>query len=362
MLRNIKKLILTATILTTLTATLAGCGNAKNNAAEAPGETTKPAATKQYMINAAGSTFVNPLFSKMFSEYNKLHPEVKVNYQSIGSGGGIKQLTEATIDFAASDAYMKEEEEKAVKNGAIHIPITVGAVAVIYNVEGVDKGLKLTQETLTNIYLGNIKNWNDAKIKADNADVKLPDLAITPVYRSDSSGTTSIFTDYLATVSPEWKEKVGAGKAVKFPVGIGAKGNEGVAGQVKQTPGSIGYAELAYATVNEISYAQLRNKDGKFVAPSLEAATMAAEAAAVNMPKDTKVSLVEKSGEASYGIVGFAWILANTTYEDADKKQVIVDLIKWANTEGQNYSNDLHYARLPESIIKLNEENIATIK
>jgi phosphate transport system substrate-binding protein len=359
MLKNIKKLILTATILTTITATLVGCGSAKT---ETPNETAKPSTSKEYTINAGGSSFVNPLFSKMFSEYNKLNPNVKVNYQSIGSGAGIKQLTAATIDFAASDAFMKDEEEKAVKNGAIHIPITVGAVAVIYNIEGVDKGLKLTQETLTDIYLGKIKKWNDTKIVADNAGVKLPDLAITPVYRSDSSGTTSIFTDYLATVSPEWKEKVGQGKAVKFPAGIGAKGNEGVAGQVKQTPGSIGYTELAYATVNQISYAELRNKDGKFVAPSLEAATMAAEAAAVDMPKNTKVSLVEKSGEKSYGIVGFAWILANTTYEDADKKKVIVDLIKWATTEGQKYSNDLHYGKLPEAIIKLNEENIATIK
>lgn len=361
MLKNIKKLILTATILTTITATLVGCGAAKT---ETPNETAKPSTevTKEYMINAGGSSFVNPLFSKMFSEYNKLNPNVKVNYQSIGSGAGIKQLTEATIDFAASDAFMKPEAESAVKNGVIHIPITVGAVAVIYNVEGVDTGLKLTQETLTQIYLGNIKKWNDAKIVADNAGAKLPDLDITPVYRSDSSGTTSIFTDYLSTVSPDWKEKVGKGTAVKFPAGIGAKGNEGVSGQVKQTPGSIGYTELAYATVNKISYAELRNKDGKFVSPSLEAATLAAEAAAVNMPKDTKVSLVEKSGEKSYGIVGFAWILANTKYDDADKKQVIIDLIKWANTEGQNYSNDLHYGKLPEAIIKLNEENIATIK
>ena len=358
MLKNIKKFIVTATILTTITATLVGCGTAKS-----PGEIKKSTTeSKGNMINAGGSSFVNPLFSKMFSEYNKLNPQVKVNYQSIGSGAGIKQLTEGTIDFAASDAYMKDEDISKVKNGVIHIPITVGAVAVIYNVEGVDKGLKLTQETLSGIYLGNIKKWNDPIIKADNADAKLPDLAITPVYRSDSSGTTSIFTDYLTTVSKDWKDKVGQGKAVKFPAGIGAKGNEGVAGQVKQTPGSIGYAELAYATVNKISYAELKNKDGKFVAPSLEAATLAAEAAATNMPKDTRVSLVEKPGEKSYGIVGFAWILANTKYDDPAKKKVIIDLIKWANTDGQNYSNDLHYGKLPESIIKLNEENIANIK
>lgn len=362
MLRNIKKLIVTATILTTLTATLAGCGNVKNNATETPGGTDKPSTSKQYMINAAGSTFVNPLFSKMFSEYNKLHPEVKVNYQSIGSGGGIKQLTEATIDFAASDAFMTDDKISAVKNGVIHIPITVGAEAIIYNIDGVDKGLKLTQETLADIYLGKIKKWNDAKIKADNADLKLPDLDITPVYRSDGSGTTAIFTDYLSTVSAEWKEKVGKGTAVKFPVGIGAKGNEGVAGQVKQTPGSIGYTELAYATVNNISYAQLRNKDGKFVYPSLEAATLAAESAAQNMPTDTRVSIVEKAGDKSYGIVGFTWILLNTQYDDQDKKKVILDLVKWAYTDGQNYSNALLYAKLPEAISKLNDQNIATIK
>ena len=361
MLINIKKFILTATILTTLTVTLVGCGASKTGT---PGEIKKSTteANGEKIINAGGSSFVNPLFSKMFSEYNKLHPEVKVNYQSIGSGAGIKQLTEATIDFAASDAYMKDEDISAVKNGVIHIPITVGAVAVVYNVEGVDKGLKLTQETLSGIYLGTIVKWNDPKIKADNAAVKLPDLAITPVYRSDSSGTTSIFTDYLSTISPQWKESVGQGKAVKFPAGIGAKGNEGVSGQVKQIPGSIGYTELAYATVNNIAYAELRNKDGKFVAPSLEAATLAAEAAATNMPKDTRVSLVEKPGEASYGIVGFAWILANTKYDDAAKKKIIIDLIKWANTDGQNYSNALHYGKLPQAIIKLNEENIANIK
>jgi len=356
MKKNLKKFLVVATVLATLTGALAGC------AAKPATPKTGSGTTKEYMINAGGSTFVNPLFSKMFSEYNKLHPEVKVNYQSIGSGAGIKQLTAGTVDFAASDAFMKDDEEKAIKNGVIHIPITVGAVAVIYNVEGVSTGLKLTQETLSQIYLGNIKKWNDSKIKADNAGITLPDLAITPVYRSDSSGTTSIFTDYLTTVSPEWKEKVGQGKAVKFPAGIGAKGNEGVAGQVKQTPGSIGYAELAYAAVNKIPYADLKNKDGKFVAPSLEAATLAAETASVDMPKNTKVSIVEKSGEKAYGIVGFAWILANTTYADADKKKVIVDLIKWANTDGQSYSNDLYYGKLPDAIIKLNEENLAAIK
>lgn len=375
MFKGLRKKSLLAAILAAITLTATACGNTNQGSSAADTKaaaTTKAAdtktgdnnstSTKQYMLNAAGSTFINPLFTKMFSEYNKLHPEIKVNYQSIGSGGGIKQLTEGTVDFAASDAFMADDKIKEVKNGVIHIPVTVGAVAIIYNVDGVDKGLKLTQETLTNIYLGKITKWNDAKIKADNPDVKLPDLAITPVYRSDGSGTTAIFTDYLSTVSPEWKEKVGQGTAVKFPVGIGGKGNEGVAGQVKQTPGAIGYTELAYATVNKLAYAQLRNKDGKFVYPSLEAASLAAETAASNMPADTRVSIVEKPGEKSYGIVGFTWALLNEKYDDADKKKVIIDLVKWVYRDGQQYSNDLTYAKIPESIAKINDQNIAKIK
>lgn len=314
------------------------------------------------MITAAGSTFVNPLFSKMFAEYNKLHPNIKVNYQSIGSGGGIKQLTEGTVDFAASDAFMKDEDIAKVKNGVIHVPVTVGAVAVIYNIEGVEKGLKLTQDTLTGIYLGKITKWNDSKLAADNPDIKLPDLAITPVFRSDGSGTTAIFTDYLSTVSAEWKDKVGKGTSVQFPAGIGGKGNEGVAGQVKQAPGAIGYVELAYAEKNSIAYAQIRNKDGKFVFPSLEAAKLAAESAAQNMPEDTRVSIVEKPGEKSYGIVGFSWALLNTHYDDADKKQAISDLIKWVYRDGQQYSEDLLYAKIPEAIAQINDKNMEKIK
>ncbi|REE81575.1 phosphate ABC transporter substrate-binding protein (PhoT family) [Paenibacillus taihuensis] len=339
-----------------MTVVVSACGSNQ-------GETSdNSSSSKEITITAAGSTFVNPLFSKMFSEYNKLHPEIKINYQSIGSGGGVKQLTEGTIDFAASDAFMSDEEIGAVKNGVVHIPVTVGAEAIIYNIDGVDKGLKLTQETISDIYLGTIKKWNDPKLKADNPDLNLPDLEITPVYRSDGSGTTAIFTDYLSTVSPEWKEKVGQGKSVQFPVGVGGKGNEGVAGQVKQTPGSIGYAELAYAENNHINYAQLRNKDGKFVYPSLEAATIAADDAAQNMPADTRVSIVEKAGEKAYGIVGISWALLNTNYADATKKQVITDLIKWVYRDGQQYSEPLFYAKIPDGIAKINDDNVAKIK
>jgi phosphate transport system substrate-binding protein len=293
----------------------------------------------------------------MFSEYNKLHPEIKVNFQSIGSGAGIQQLTQGTVDFGASDAFMDDNQIAAVKNGVVQIPVTVGAEAIIYNIDGVQKGLKLTQETLSNIYLGKITKWNDPKIVADNAGVKLPDLAITPIYRSDGSGTTAIFT-----VNLEWKDKVGKGTSVKFPVGVGGKGNEGVAGQVKQTPGAIGYVELAYAETNKMAYAQLRNKDGKFVYPSVAAATFAATNAAKDMPEDTRVSIVEKPGDQSYGIVGISWALVNTKYADADKKQAIIDLIKWAYRDGQQYSEALTYAKIPEDIAKINDKNIAKVK
>lgn len=362
-----KKTILGSTVLA-LMLTVAACGgNSGGSPSASPsnaagGEKKTEAPKKEITITAAGSTFVNPLFSKMFVEYNKQHPDVKVNYQSVGSGAGIKQLTEATIDFGASDAFMNDDQMKAVKNGAIHIPVTVGAIAVIYNIDGVANGLKLTQQTLSDIYLGKITKWNDEKIKADNADMKLPDLAITPVYRSDGSGTTAIYTDYLSTVSEEWKSKVGKGTSVQFPVGVGGKGNEGVAGQVKQTPGAIGYAELAYAVTNKISYAQVRNKDGKFVSPSLEAATLAADSAAQNMPEDTRVSIVEKSGEKAYGIVGFTWVLVNTKYDDADKKKAILDLIKWVYRDGQQFSEALHYAKIPEAIAKINDKNMSKVQ
>lgn len=357
--RNLGLIMLAAALVIVASA----CGNkTETPAGDKSAAPAKTADKKEITINAAGSSFINPLFQKMFAEYSKKHPEVKVNYQSIGSGGGQKQLTEGTIDFAASDAFMSDDKIAAVKNGVIHIPMTIGAVAVIYNIEGVDKGVKLTQETLSDIFLGKIKKWNDPKIAQDNADKKLPDLAITVVGRSDGSGTTDIFTDYLSTVSAEWKEKVGKGTSVKWPVGIAAKGNEGVAGQVKQTPGGIGYVELAYAEKNKIAYAQLRNKAGKFTYPSLEAASLASADAAKNMPEDTRTSLVEKSGEKAYGIVGVTWVLLNAQYADADKKKVIVDLIKWAYRDGQQYSEALLYAKIPEEIAKINDKNIAKIK
>lgn len=314
------------------------------------------------IITGAGATFPYPLYSKMFSEYNKLHSEIRVNYQSIGSGGGVKQMIEETVDFGASDAFLNEDEMGKIQNGVIHVPMTIGAVAIVYNLEGIGTGVKLTQDTLTEIYLGKITKWNDPKLVADNPEVNLPDLDITPVFRSDGSGTTSIYTDYLSKVSSEWKNEVGAGKAVNFPVGIGGKGNEGVAGQVKQLPGSIGYVELAYATTNNLAYAQLRNKEGNFTAPSLEAASSAAAGAIADMPKDTRVSIVDPAGKDAYGIVGFSWILVNEKYEDEDLKNELLDLVKWMYRDGQQYASNLHYAPIPEEIAQLNDENLKAVQ
>jgi len=343
-------------LILALSLVVVGCGKKE----EPKQEAQEPA--KDLTINGAGATFPYPLYSKMFAEYNKLNPNIKVNYQSIGSGGGVKQMIEGTVNFGASDAFLNEEEMGKIKNGVIHVPMTIGAVAVVYNLEGIDSGLKLTQETLTDIYLGKIKKWNDPQIVKDNADLKLPDLEITPVFRSDGSGTTSIFTDYLSKVSPEWQEKIGAGKSVKFPVGVGGKGNEGVAGQVKQLPGSIGYVELAYAAINNLTYAKLRNKEGNFTEPSLQAASAAAAGAIADMPEDTRVSIVEPAGKDAYGIVGFSWILLNEKYEDQVMKEELLKLVKWMYRDGQQFAKDLHYAPIPEEIAKLNDKNLAVIK
>lgn len=319
--------------------------------------------TANVTLRGAGASFPHPLFMSMFYDYNQQYPNIIVDYESTGSGGGQRALKEGTVDFAASDAYMTEEDMAEVPNGGvIHIPITIGTVAIIYNLEGIDTGLKLTQETLSKIYLGEITRWNDPLLVADNPDLDLPDQAITVVHRSDSSGTTSIFTDYLSKVSPEWAEKVGSGTAVDWPTGIGGNKNDGVAAQVAQTPGSIGYVEFAFAVENNLTYAQLRNKDGYFVFPSLEAASLAAADAAANMPEDTRVSLVEKGGKDSYGIVGTSWLLLYKEYPDPDKKAAIQHLVSWMYREGQKHAEPLHYAPIPEEIAQINDRNLAKIK
>jgi len=295
------------------------------------------------LVNGAGATFPFPLYSKWFSEYNKLHPNLKFNYQSIGSGGGIKQITEKTVDFGASDAPLTDDE-LAKAPGLLHIPTVLGAVVVAFNVPGVSE-LKLSPEALAGIFLGKVTKWNDAAIAKDNPAAKLPDLAIAPATRSDGSGTNYVFTDYLAKVSPEFKERVGVGKSVKWPAGLGGKGNEGVTGLVKSTPGAIGYVELAYANQNKLATAALRNRDGSFVKPSIEATSEAA--AGVQMPADYRVSITNAPGKGAYPIASFTYLLVYRDQTNKDKGTALINFLKWAVTDGEKYAPALDYAPLP---------------
>ncbi len=321
-------------------------------------------AMAQLKLNGAGATFPYVIYSKWFDVYSK-KTGVEFNYQSIGSGGGIKQVIEGTVDFGASDAPMTDDQLKEAnqKQGTdvLHFPTVMGAVVVTYNVPGVGKGLKLTQDALAGIYLGEITQWNDPKIKADNPGVSLPDMAILVAHRSDGSGTTNIFTDYLTKVSQTWAQKVGKGTSVSWPVGLGGKGNEGVAGLVKQSDGSIGYVELAYAVKNNLPYASLRNKAGKFVEPTFDAVSAAAAGAVKTMPSDMRVSITDADGAASYPISGFTWLLVYQSGKDSQKTAALVKFLKWAYSDGQTYAKDLYYAPLPKPVVQMCEKKITTI-
>ncbi len=322
------------------------------------------AAPAQVKLNGAGATFPYVIYSKWFDLYHQ-KTGVEVNYQSIGSGGGIKQVIEGTVDFGASDAPMTDEQLKqaAEKQGTeiLHIPTVMGAVVLTYNIPGVGQGLKLSPDVLAAIYLGEIVNWNDPKITALNTGVKLPDLPVTVVHRSDGSGTTNIFTDYLSKVSSNWQQRVGKGTSVSWPSGLGAKGNEGVAGMIKQSEGSIGYVELAYAVQNQLPYASLRNQAGSFVEPTFDAVSAAAAGAVPTMPEDLRVSITNASGKAAYPISGFTWLLIYKKMQNAEKMHTLQAFLRWAMTEGQTYAKDLYYAPLPKEVVKLCEKNIATI-
>jgi phosphate transport system substrate-binding protein len=298
------------------------------------------------LINGAGATFPFPIYSKWFSEYNKLHPDLKFNYQSIGSGGGIKQFTDGTVDFGASDAPMKDDQIAKAPD-VVHIPTVLGADVVAYNLPGV-AALRFSPDTLANIFLGKITKWSDPAIAADNPGAKLPDQAISVARRSDGSGTTFIFTDYLSKVSPEWKTKVGSGTSVNWPVGLGGKGNEGVTGIIKSTPGSLGYVELIYAIQQKLSVADIKNQDGSFVKPSLESITAAA--AGVEVPADYRVSITNPAGKASYPIAGFTYLLVHKDAKDKAKGVAMVNFLKWALTDGQALAIPLDYAPLPKSV------------
>jgi len=320
-----------------------------------------PGARAELTVNGAGATFPYPLYSKWFYEYSNANPGVKFNYQSIGSGGGIKQITAGTVDFGASDAPMKEEEMAKLPGPIFHLPMAMGAVAVVYHLDGVGSGLHLTQDVLADIFLGKITKWNDPKIAEWNKGLKLPSADIVVAHRSDGSGTTDIFTNYLSTVNAEWKAKVGHGKAVSWPVGLGGKGNEGVAGVVKQTPGAIGYVELAYAKQNKMTVASLRNRDGRFVAPSLEATSAAAAGAAKTMPADYRVSLVDAPGKDSYPIAGLTWLLVYKNQTDEAKGKAMVQFLKWAIHDGQKMEAALDYAPLPKSVVDMLDKTLRQI-
>lgn len=311
-------------------------------------------------IVGAGASFPFPLYTKWISEYTKQRPDLKINYQSIGSGGGIRQVTERTVDFGASDAPMSDEQI-AKAAGIVHIPTCLGAVVLTYNVEGVPSGLKITPEAAAGIFLGTIKKWDDPAIKGENPDAKLPSKDIASVHRSDGSGTTKIFVDYLSEVSPAWKSGPGTGTSVNWPSGLGAKGNEGVAALVSSTPSAVGYVELAYATQNKLTYASIKNKAGKFVAPSIESTTAAASGAAAKVPDDLRVSIVNADGDDAYPIASFTYVLLYKEQKDASKGKALVDFVRWSVHDGQAFTTNLHYAPLPKEIVEKVDKKLAGI-
>jgi phosphate transport system substrate-binding protein len=304
-------------------------------------------ASAQMTINGAGATFPYPLYSKWFDAYTKVDPSVRFNYQSIGSGGGQKQILAQTVDFGASDGPMSDDNLAKAPGKILHIPTVAGAVVITYNLPG-NPALKLDGDTISGVYLGQIKKWNDPKLSALNPGVSLPDREIVVVHRSDGSGTTFIFTDYLSKASPEWKEKVGNNTSVNWPTGIGGKGNEGVSGQVKQIPGTIGYVELIYAIQNRMPYADLKNAAGEFVKPTLQSVTAAI--ATANIPDDFRFSMTNAPGKDSYPIAGATWLLVYEQQKDAAKGKKLVEFLRWAGTKGEDMAKDLDYAPLPTEL------------
>ena len=320
----------------------------------------QPAGT--ILLNAAGATFPYPIYSKWFDVYHQKDPNVQINYQSIGSGGGIRQLLAGTVDFGASDGPMSDDQLKEAKFKILHFPTVLGAVIPIYNVAGVSGELNFTQKALAGIYLGTITKWNDPEIAGANSGVNLPAADIVVVHRADGSGTSYIFTDFLAKASDDWKNKVGKGTSVQWPVGLGGKGNEGVSGLVKQTPGSIGYVELIYAVQNGITFGKVQNASGKFVKADLAGVTAAAAAAAKDMPDDFRVSITNEPGPTVYPISSFTWLLIPAQISDAAKRDAIKGFLKWMLTEGQGYNEGLAYARLPKPVVEKELKAISLIQ
>ena len=341
-------------VIAGLIAAAAGCGGDEQAGG---GGLAVPSA----QLTGAGATFPYPIYSKWFDEFGKQYPQVNINYQSVGSGAGIQQIIAQTVDFGASDAAMSDADLAKAPAELLHVPTVAGAVVVTYNVEGVQGGLKLTPENLAGIFLGKITRWNDPALKADNPGVNFPDEDIVTVHRSDGSGTTNIFTSYLDTVSPDWHAQVGKGKEVKWPVGLGGKGNEGVSGQVSQTKGAIGYVELAYAKQNKLSYAWMKNKAGNFVEPTLDSTKAAVQSAVVNLPADLRISLGNPDGKDAYPIAGFTYILVYKDQKDQAKGQALVSFLWWAIHDGSQYTAALDYVSQPPEMVKKVENQIRKI-
>ena len=320
-------------------------------------------AAAQVKLNGAGATFPNIIYQDWMLTYNKAHSDVQLNYQSIGSGGGIRQFSDGTVDFGASDAPMKDSAIAAINGNVLHIPTVLGGDVPTYNLPEVTATLRFTPDLLADIFLGKITKWNDARIAAANPGVKLPGSDIVVVHRSDGSGTTFIWTDYLSKISPEWEQKVGRGTSVNWPVGLGGKGNEGVTATVKQTPGAIGYVELGYAMINKLPAGAVQNKTGKFVTPALESITAAAAGAmrAMNPSTDFRVSITNPDGEKAYPIASFTWLLLRKDYDDAAKAGALVKFVWWAETEGQTKTEPLGYAPLPKQLRPWIEARLKTI-
>jgi phosphate transport system substrate-binding protein len=342
-----------------LGAVLAAC----HNKAEEDQPVSMPNTIK---LNGAGATFPYPIYSKWFDEYKKQHPTAEINYQSIGSGGGIKQITDGTVDFGASDGPMTDEQlttfQKQQNAVALHFPTVLGADVPSYNIPGVTEELNFTPQILAGIYLGKITKWNDPEIAKANPKVKFPSNDIIVTHRSDGSGTTYVWTDYLSKISEEWKNKVGKGTSVNWPVGLGGKGNEGVSGLLKQTPNSIGYVELIYAVQNHLNYGRVLNSSGNFVKADLSSVTAAAAEASKSMPDDFRISITNAPGANAYPISSFTWLLIPSRISDAQKKKVLVDFLQWMLTSGQDFAEPLAYSRLPREVITKETAAIARIE
>lgn len=348
------------TLIALSIALLAGCSGEKLGSGPSSGGTSSGSTIQ---LQGSGATFPKPIYEKWASEYGKVNPNIKIDYQGNGSGAGQKAILAKTSDFGATDDPMSDEDLKAAGGELLHIPTVLGAVVITYNLEGVKEPLKLTAQNISDIYLGNIKKWNDPKLKTDNPNVQFPDAEILPIYRADASGTSAVFTDFLSKTTPEWKQKVGMNKQPSWitGVGIGARGNDGVMGQVKQTPNSIGYVELTFAKANNLPTAGVKNKAGKFVAASLESVSAAAAGTVSSMPEDLRTAITDADGDASYPISSYTYILVYKDQADPIKGKAIADFLWWATHEGEKFAADLHYGELPADVVKKVEAKIASM-